>query len=46
MDEANPPELPELDLLDIEVWRLYWGEIERRIGPVFARSEARSRAMA
>ncbi len=46
MDEANPPELTELDLLDIEVWRLYWGEIERRIGPVFARSEARSRAMA
>jgi SRSO17 transposase len=34
-----------LDLLDVQVWNLYWAEIERRIGPVFARSDARTRAM-
>ena len=45
MDEALPPDASELDLLDVQVWRLYWGDIERRIGPFFARSEARSRAM-
>src|SRR5262249_33627809 len=26
-------------------WNLYWAEIERRIGPVFARSDALTRAM-
>ena len=46
MDEANAPQTPELDLLDIEVWRVYWGDIPRRIGPLFARSEARARAIA
>jgi SRSO17 transposase len=35
----------ELDLLDVQVWNLYWAEIERRIGPVFARSDALTRAM-
>jgi len=35
----------ELDLLDVQMWKLYWAEIERRIGPVFARSEARARAI-
>jgi SRSO17 transposase len=38
--------VPELDLLDIQVWSVYWTEIERRIGAVFARSETRARAMA
>jgi SRSO17 transposase len=46
MDEANAPDIPELEMLDIQVWRVYWGEIERRIGPLFARSEARARAIA
>lgn len=46
MDETNAPAMPELDLLDVEVWRVYWGDIERRIGSLFARSEARSRAIA
>ena len=41
---ASPP--PALDQLDVQVWSQYWVEIERRIGPVFARSEARTRAMA
>jgi SRSO17 transposase len=36
----------ELDLLDVQAWHtVYWAEIERRIGPVFARSDARERAM-
>ncbi len=35
-----------LDLLDVQGWHtMYWAEIERRIGPVFARSEARHRAL-
>jgi SRSO17 transposase len=34
------------DLLDVQVWHtVYWAEIERRIGSVFARSEARNRAL-
>jgi SRSO17 transposase len=36
----------ELDLLDVQMWKLYWTEIERRIRPVFARSDALERAMA
>lgn len=35
----------ELDLLDVQVWNLYWGEIEQRIGSIFARSDVRTRAM-
>jgi SRSO17 transposase len=36
-----------LDLLDVQGWyTVYWAEIERRIGPLFARSEARERALA
>ena len=40
----NPP--AALDLQDVEVWNIYWGQLERRIGPVFARSDALVRAMA
>ena len=46
MDEANAVQAPELDLLDIDVWRVYWTDIQRRIDPIFARSEPRARAMA
>lgn len=35
-----------LDILDVEVWNQYWAELQRRIGPLFARSEARKRALA
>ena len=36
-----------LNLLDVQGWySMYWAEIERRIGGVFARSEARHRALA
>jgi SRSO17 transposase len=38
--------IPDLDLVDVQAWRVYWDEIERRIGAVFARAEARTRAMA
>lgn len=38
--------VPALDLLDVQGWSVYWAEIERRIGAVFARSETRTRAMA
>ena len=37
---------PTFDQRDVQVWRVYWAEIERRIGTIFARSEARTRAMA
>src|SRR5262245_25101557 len=38
--------VPDLDLLDVQAWRVYWAEIGRRIGTVFVRSEMRTRAMA
>ena len=38
--------MPDLALADVQAWRVYWDEIERRIGTVFARSEMRTRAMA
>jgi len=38
--------VPELDLVDVQVWSVYWAEIARHIGAVFARSEMRTRAMA
>ncbi len=46
METATAPETQDLDLLDVQVWSVYWGDIERRIGSLFARSEARSRAIA
>jgi SRSO17 transposase len=38
--------VPALDLVDVQGWRVYWAEIERRLGAVFARSETRTRGMA
>jgi SRSO17 transposase len=35
----------ELDLLSVQVWNVYWAQVERQIGPVFARSDAHKRAM-
>src|SRR3712207_9564081 len=46
MDTVQPAAPADVDLLEIQVWNQYWAELQRRIGPVFARSEARSRAMA
>jgi SRSO17 transposase len=45
IDEPSQLSPVELDLLDVQVWNLYWAEVERRIGPLFARSDARRRAM-
>ena len=44
IDEPSQPHA-ELDLLDVQVWNVYWAQVERRIGPVFARSDALTRAM-
>lgn len=46
IDQPTQHSPVELDLLDVQAWHtVYWAEIERRIGPVFARSDARERAM-
>ena len=45
IDEPSQHSPVELDLLDVQVWNVYWAEIERRIAPIFARSDALSRAM-
>jgi SRSO17 transposase len=45
IDEPSQQPPAELDLLDVQVWNVYWAQVERRIGPVFARSDARLRAM-
>jgi SRSO17 transposase len=43
--EPSLPSPVELDLLDVQMWNVYWAEIERRIGSLFARSDARERAL-
>jgi SRSO17 transposase len=45
IDEPSQEVPAALDLLDVQVWNVYWAQVERRIGPVFARSDALSRAM-
>jgi SRSO17 transposase len=45
IDEPSQPPPAELDLLDVQVWNVYWAQVERRIGPLFARSDAHKRAM-
>jgi SRSO17 transposase len=45
MSEATELPAPELDLLDVQVWNLYWGEIARRITPLFSRSDAATQAI-
>jgi SRSO17 transposase len=45
MDDLAPPPFADLDVLDVQGWYHYWTEIEQRIGSVFARSDARRRAM-
>jgi SRSO17 transposase len=43
--ELDETEISLLDELELQVWNQYWAEVERRIGSLFARSEARHRAM-
>src|SRR5262245_1087967 len=45
IDQSSQHSPVELDLLDVQLWNVYWAEIERRIGSLFARSDALSRAM-
>ena len=45
IDEPSQQSPAALDLLDVQVWNVYWAQVERRIGPVFARSDAHKRAM-
>ena len=46
MIDQSSQEMPAaLDLLDVQVWNVYWAQLERRIGPVFARSDALRRAL-
>ena len=45
IDEPSQHSSAELDLLDVQVWNVYWVQLERRIDPVFARSDALNRAM-
>jgi SRSO17 transposase len=45
-DEPSYQPLAELELLDVQVWNVYWAQVERRIDPLFARSDARERATA
>src|SRR5215213_2088318 len=46
IDEPSQHLPAELGLLDVQVWNVYWAQLERQIGPVFTRSDARRRAMA
>lgn len=45
IDELSQHPPAALNWLDVQGWNVYWAEIERRIGPVFARSDALTRAM-
>lgn len=45
-DEPTQRSPVELDVRDVQGWHtVYWAEIERHLGPLFARSEARQRAL-
>ncbi len=45
MHESPLPPPDSLDLSEVQAWHLYGTEVERRMGSIFARSEAVSRAM-
>jgi SRSO17 transposase len=40
--EKQPPSA--LELPDVQLWNVYWGQLHQRIAPVFARSDTRQRA--
>ena len=47
MWEPTEPEPDALELVDVQLWHsVYWAEIQRRIEPLFARSDAYQRALA
>jgi SRSO17 transposase len=45
IDESSQDPPAALGLLDVQVWNVYWAQLERRIGPLFARSDVLRRAM-
>jgi SRSO17 transposase len=45
IDEPSQQPPAELELVDVQLWNVYWAQVERRIRPVFARSDAHQRAM-
>jgi SRSO17 transposase len=44
-DVPSQDQVAALELLDVQLWKTYWLQVERRIAPVFARSDAHNRAM-
>ncbi len=44
--QSVPDHLRPLDERDLDVWRLYWGDVANRLRTAFARSESRESAMA
>jgi SRSO17 transposase len=44
MADEQDQMVADLDMRDLAVWNLYWGDVQRRIAPLFARSEARDQA--
>jgi SRSO17 transposase len=47
MWQLTEPEPDMLELVDVQLWHsVYWAEIQRRIEPLFARSDAYQRALA
>jgi hypothetical protein len=47
MQQSDTSDVRPLDLLDVHVWQsVYWAEVQRRISPFFARTEARTQALA
>jgi SRSO17 transposase len=45
MADENDQISPDIDMLDVQVWNLYWGDVQRRIRPTFRRSDALDQAM-
>lgn len=44
---TDRPAVTALDLRDVQMWgAVYWAQVERRIGPIFARTDARRRVLA
>jgi SRSO17 transposase len=47
MRSIDPSDVRPLDHRDVQVWQtVYWAELARRLTPAFARTEARTRALA
>lgn len=45
MPDENELVPADLDMLDVQVWNLYWGDVQRRIRPTFKRSDSLDKAM-